>query len=449
MKIQSYDHALSYIYSHIPTSPQTEFPGERGIKRMRALLEKLDNPQEQLRVIHIAGTSGKGSTAYILSQLLRSQEYSVGLHLSPHILDIRERCQINGIYLSKAKFVQYLNEIVQSVDSFQNSVYGPITYFEILVALAYYSFAQEKVDYAVIETGLGGLYDGTNVVHNQNKICLITQIGLDHTKVLGESIEDIARQKAGIIQKGNRVVSGSQEKSVEKVFSEVALKKNATLSVFRKDSTVCDIQLSETKTSFTFSYSDIHKNVELSLLGYHQAQNAALALAGLYEVSHVYAVSIDWGSVQRCLRTLYIPARMDVIAINNKKLIIDGAHNPQKMESFLKSLTHIFGLDKKVFLIAFKTGKDTEQMLRMIAPHASQIILTSFELHNQDMPHFSQSPEELKQMLLQQGYNSVVVVPSSQQGLELALGTTGEEVVITGSLYFASVLYQLLDRYKK
>ncbi len=198
---KNYSQILSYLYGFIPDRYSLKFSGQAGIERTKYLLQLLDNPQEKIKVIHIAGTSGKGSTAYLISKLLQHHGFKVGLQVSPHLIDIRERFQINNQLIPEELFVRTFQEIKPTIEKAKNSHWGKLTFFEILVSFAFYFFWKNKVDYAVMETGLGGLYDGTNVVENKNKLVVLTKIGLDHQWILGSTYEKIASQKAGIIKK--------------------------------------------------------------------------------------------------------------------------------------------------------------------------------------------------------------------------------------------------------
>ncbi len=232
--IDSFAKAKKYLFTHIPTVSPQKFPGELGLKRAKYLLQLIGNPQEKLRVIHVAGTSGKGSVCFYISRLLQASGFKVGLHISPHLVNVRERCQINNKLIDEKTFYQSLNKIVPYVDQVTQSKYGKPTYFEILVALVFSIFSQQKVDYAVIETGLGGLLDGTNVVSRKDKLCVLTKIGFDHMAILGNTLTQIARQKAGIIQKNNPVISIDQQTSVKKVIEKKARTTSSQLLFIKK-----------------------------------------------------------------------------------------------------------------------------------------------------------------------------------------------------------------------
>src|SRR5665213_595829 len=203
----------------------TEDTGVYNTDRIKMFMDYLGNPQDKLRVIHVAGTSGKTSTSYYVASLLQASGKKVGLTVSPHVDQVNDRLQINLVPLAEAEFCEVLVKFLEVVEK---SGFD-LTYFELLVALAYWEFERQKVDYAVVEVGLGGLLDGTNVVSSANKICVITDIGLDHITTLGDTLEKIATQKAGIIQEDNVVFAYAQVKEVNDVFITSTKAKHAKL----------------------------------------------------------------------------------------------------------------------------------------------------------------------------------------------------------------------------
>lgn len=228
--INSFKEAIDFFKSTIPVTAVKKFPGAKGLERQERLLELLGNPQDKIKVIHIAGTTGKTSTVKIINDLLIGQGFKVGLTVSPHLIDIRERIQINNELISEEDFVKNLNAIMPAIKEVAKSKLEMPTYFEVMVALFYYSFGKAKVDYAVIETGMGGTNDGTNTIHSENKIAVITPIGLDHTKILGKTISEIAQKKAGIINKFNPVFSAPQNINAVKVLNERAKQKSTKIN---------------------------------------------------------------------------------------------------------------------------------------------------------------------------------------------------------------------------
>lgn len=445
--LYSFSEAIAYLFEYIPKVSTQQFEGEKGLQRQKLLLKYLEDPQEKIRVIHIAGTSGKGSTAYLTSVALHSQGFTTGLHLSPHLVDIRERCLVNNQYISEEKFVRYLNEILTAVEKVHQSSFGSPTYFEILVALAFYIFWKEKVDFAVMETGLGGLYDGTNVVRNPGKITVITQIGLDHMNILGNTIDKIAHQKAEIIHSGNTVLSVWQRTNAREEIEKVVKRERAQLFYLRKGKEYSNVEVSKDGTSFDFDFEALNFHAKIGMVGLHQAQNASIALAALQKASSQYQFVIDLQLLREAFQHAHFPGRLDIQQVRGKTLILDGAHNPQKMKSMLTTLTKLYPGSKFNFLIAFKKGKDSRNMLSHIVPLASNITVSRFYTNQQDMPHVSQSPEVLEKVLEDIHFKSISLTNTPEEGLRVALSQSGSIVVVTGSLYFLSEIYKLLPKF--
>lgn len=419
MKLRNFKQAEGYLALHIPKSSQTIFPGELGLKRAKYFLKLLGNPQEKLKIIHVAGTSGKGSTCYLISSLLTSQGFKVGLHQSPHLTDVTERFQIDGKIISQKEFVFYLNKIIPVISMVDKTFHGPLTYFEILVGLAYLIFYEKKVDYAVIETGLGGKYDGTNIVSRSDKLSVLTKIGLDHTNILGKTIEEITLQKAMIINEKSQAISIDQDQKAERVIRKAAKDKHADITFIGRG----------------LIYQTLIARI--GLFGDYQKENANLALAAVNYLSRRDGFEIDEEKVGAIFKTAHFPGRFDVKKINDKTIIFDGAHNPQKMKAFIDSLIKKFPDKKFNFLIAFKKGKDYEDMLKIIVPWADLIVLTSFYTDDQDMINVSVDPAEIKL--------NAKIIPDLKKAWKFILNKN-EPIVITGSLYLIGEIYHLLKK---
>lgn len=419
--IITFQQAEQFLALHIPKTSTTIFPGEVGLTRAKYFLHLLGDPQEKLKIIHVAGTSGKGSTCYMISTLLSSQGFKVGLHQSPHLTDVTERFQINGKNISKQEFIFYLNNILPTIKIIKN-----ITYFEILVGLAFYIFADKKVDYAVMETGLGGWYDGTNVVSRSDKLSVITKIGLDHTNILGRTLPEIALQKAMIINEKSQAISIYQKPEVEEVIKEVAKKKQAKITFVGRD--LINQVLTE----------------NIGLFGDYQKENAGLALEAVKYLSKRDGFKIDEEKVETVFQTAHFPGRFDIKKILpagadiDKTVIFDGAHNPQKMEAFINSLIKKYPNTKFNFLLAFKKGKDYKEMLKIIISHAiaSKIILTSFFTENQDMVNVSENPKKIEW--------DIKIIPDLKKAWGTILENDGP-VVVTGSLYLVGEIFKLIN----
>ena len=433
-----------YLQSFIPGDKITRFPGEEGIVRTKEFLKLLGSPQNKLKVIHVAGTSGKGSTSFLISTLLELQGCKVGLHLSPHLIDIRERTEINNTFIEEKKYVRYFEEITPAIEKMKDSPWGMITYFEILVGFAYYVFFQEKVDYAVMEVGLGGKYDGTNVVNRQDKLAIITKIGFDHEKILGNTLTKIAYQKAQICPEKGDIISIYQHPSVEREIIRIVHKKGARLALIEKN-TIRNVRCNNTHTQFSLEWKGrIYRDIIIGLFGPHQAQNAALSLAAVFHLATRDGFAIDVKKLCEKSRNVRFMGRMDIIQEGGKALILDGAHNRQKMKAFLTALSLFAPGKKHTFILAFKNDKDYPKMLHMILPFAHKIIITSLFSDNQDLHHFSTNPVAIRNVLEKNGFTNVEIM-EKQREIKHYLEQTKEDVVVTGSLYLLGDIYKILN----
>ncbi|MBI2641673.1 hypothetical protein HYW87_03710 [Candidatus Roizmanbacteria bacterium] len=447
MKITTFEEAEKYLYTHIPRGMKQKFPGDVGLERTKYFLKHLGDPQNKIKVIHVAGTSGKGSTAYLTSLLLKSLGFKVGFHVSPFVVDIRERCQINNQFIAKAEFSNYLNQLVPSIEKVKQSKWGDPTYFEIVTVLAFYIFSKRRVDYAVIETGLGGWYDATNCVTSENKIALITRIGRDHTNILGRTLDKIALQKAMITQEKNTVISFWQDYRARKVIERVVREKKAKLFYVKRNDNFNNIKVSLEGISFNFEFLDNKIiNIQLKLIGSYQAENCSLALVVVVYLSKRDRFPFDEKKIRKTLQEAHFAARFEVVKIKEKQIIIDGAHNPQKMQAFSSNLQSLFPNKKFHFLIAFKVGKDYKAMLKYIIPLASKITVTSFFYDREDLIHLSQDPKEVGESLKKLGFRNIKVIQDPKKALRNVLRSKNYNIVITGSLYLIGVLYKDLKK---
>lgn len=445
-KIKSYDQALKYLYKYIPLGNEYKFPGNFGLKRTKYILKQLDNPQNKVKIIHVAGTSGKGSTSFFLSEIIRALGFNVGLSLSPHLLDIRERFQVNNELISETMFCEYLNEIQLVIDRAKKTKFGSPTYFEITVVLAYYIFAKLNLDYAVIETGLGGLYDGTNVVDRPDKLAVITKIGRDHTKILGKTLDKIAYQKAGIIQSGNTVLTINQNNRVLDVIKKEASRKKAKTFVIDTSNSRIITLVPQPKFDFKFLNTSFN-NISLKMIGSFQVQNFSLALSAVILLSRKDRFPIDIEKVKESLTNVLFYGRMQRMEIKGHNVIIDGAHNPQKMSMFIKNLIRYYPYQKFVFLIAFKRGKDYKDILRYVVPFANKIIVTSFfnQTKSQGMVTIAEDMNVIAQTLKDLSFNNFVLCEDNKKAVLKLLSSKSMVKIVTGSLYLLSDVYPILN----
>ncbi len=411
---------------------------------------RLGNPQNRLKVIHVVGTSGKGSTAYLLSILLRSHRLTVGLNVKPHVTDIRERFQINNSFISEQEFVRRVNSLLPIYEEMDGSKNGPPSYYEMTVALAFLTFLDHNVDYSIIETGMGGQYDATNIISNPNKLVLYTKIGFDHVKFLGNTLSKIAFEKARVIKKNNHTIAIWQGPRVRKVVEDIAKEESATLNFIQPKIHIKNIHVTPVSTFFDFSYNGYDlKNVELGLHGKHQAENATLALAGLVYLSKRDGFILHEEKIRDALKRAHFAARCEKIVIGNKTVVVDGAHNPQKMRALVDDIQKMFPGKKFTFLIGFKEGKDSRNMLKILLPFAKHIVVTDFFTDEQDWRIRSDTPQKLGKILVSLNFKNFTAVPDPQKALKYLFVHTQSPYVITGSLYLIGKIYKDLQAMKK
>ena len=382
------------------------------------LAEFVGSPHKKLNVIHIAGTSGKTSTSYYVSSLLQASGLKVGLTVSPHIHSIAERALVNGRTLEDEVYLAYFREFYSYVHESGLAV----SYFEFMMVFALWVFMKEDVDYAVIETGLGGLYDASNICQQPNKLCLITDIGLDHTHVLGNSLYEIATQKAGIVWKGNTVVAYRQSNDVTRVIEERVAEQGAV-----------------------WVKAEMQQFDDASSLPRFQQRNWHLAFKAYQTIAR--RDGLDELSEEQVAGTQHteVPARMEHYSVNGKVIIIDGAHNEQKMQTFFDSFTRLYPGIRPSVLLSLKEGKDLEAIAPLIASHASNVIATEFTVE-QDMPTGARSADEIATYLRSHGMSDVSVQQGTQKALDIMLDAKSDMILVIGSFFLASEVSKLLKK---
>jgi dihydrofolate synthase/folylpolyglutamate synthase len=388
-------------------APNRLYGADYKLERVTKLLAHIGNPQQNLRVIHVAGTSGKTSTAYYVRGLLETTGATVGLTVSPHIKTTCERIQIGGAPVSEEKFVQYFNEFYPLVIGFDPRP----TYFELMTAFAYWVFDKEKVDYAVVEVGLGGRYDATNTVTRQDKVCIINSIGYDHTEILGETLAEIAGEKAGIIQERNVVFTVPQEEEAAQVIAAEVAKKDATLTTIQP----------------TVDHS-------LSVPAFQQ-HNFQLALAAVRYTASRDGLTLP-RDVSEVAQSVVVPGRFEVYTIGEKTVVLDGAHNPQKLEAVLGELKER-AMQPAVVVAALSEAPDRKvaECVRLLSEYSDRSIYTTFTVQR-DVLRRSVGFEQFSHYVRPE--DSLVEAPA--EAFKRALQGDEPYIVVTGSLYLVSVL---------
>ena len=430
--IKTVEEAIEWIHSRLP------FGMRPGLDRVKALLELIDNPEQNLQMIHVAGTNGKGSTVSYLSCMLQELGLSVGTFTSPFIEVFNERIAINGQWIPDEAIIRLVNKyqpFVTLLDD-QPAVTG-ITEFELLTVMGLDYFQEQQVDVAIIEVGLGGLLDSTNVI--EPILTAITTIGMDHTDILGETLEDIATQKAGIIKPNVPLVTGKIEEAALKVIKETAMKQNAPIKCFEEDYQVV-YQGPDSKWGEIFDFYNEAgkiKNIKTPLLGEHQIENASLAIELFFSYCHLKQIPIKQEWIINGLAQTRWPARMEKIS-DEPFIVMDGAHNNHAMKRLVENVMREFPQRKIWILFSALETKDITQMLAELARiPSSELLVTTFD-HPKAL-HI----EKLKSM---SGVTSIKTAAAWQLGLAdlLEKSMADDLILITGSLYFVSEIRQFL-----
>ncbi len=394
--------ALRQFYGDHADGPYT-------LDRMRQLMQYLGNPQEAVRVVHVAGTSGKTSTAYFVAALLMQAGAKVGLTVSPHVDEVNERVQIDGVPLPEVEFCHELSEFLQLIEA---SGILP-SYFECMAAFAYWEFARQKVGYAVVEVGLGGLLDGTNVVSRADKVCVITDIGLDHTELLGDTVDKIAAQKAGIVQPGNDVFMHQQAPEIMDVVDAVCKNVGADLHVTRPAGFPAPTQLPA-----------------------FQQRNFSLAQEVVDWVLHQTGARLLTAQQIAVASQVYIPARMEIMQYAGKTIVVDGAHNAQKLEALCASIADKYPNVPIAAVVGFVDGDvfRLHQALDVLIQHCTYLIITEFYTEK-DYPKHSVPATIVEAYCHQSGFDTTQIVPDPASALHVLLKRPEELCLVTGSFY--------------
>ncbi len=385
------------------------------LDNMQTLMAFLGNPQNSYKTIHVAGTSGKSSTCYYLSALLAGADQKVGLITSPHVDQVNERIQINTRALSEPEFCREFSIFLERI---KPSGIKP-TYFEILVAFGFWEFACQKVDYAVVEVGLGGLLDGTNVIDNPDKVCVITDIGYDHTATLGKTLPEIAAQKAGIILSHNQVFAHDQSPEIMNVIQQTCQQKNAGLHIVKSQTGPSNLPM-------------------------FQKRNWSLALQVcnfLFNRDHLPQLTEQQ---QLSASQTKIPARMEILHQNGKTIILDGAHNPQKLQALITSTLQAFPGQTIAGLLALARSEDAKisDELQILLPKLSHLIITSF--HDQAAGRHSENPNHIWQQSKKIVNLQSDLIPDDQQALQALLQRPEKILLITGSFFLIQQLRPII-----
>jgi len=405
--LKTYSDILSWMYKQLPVFQKTGSSAYKpGLDRIKTLLISLKNPEKKFKSIHLAGTNGKGSTAHLISSILQESGYNVGLFTSPHLIDFRERIKINGKFISKKEVKEFITKNMNFL------IENDISFFEMTAAMAFNYFSKKKVDIALIEVGLGGRLDATNVIIPN--LSIITNISLEHTEFLGETLEEIATEKGGIIKKKVPVVIGERNDATERIFKEIALKMKAKI-IFASD--------------YNYGFGHLMNVI-------YQKKNLKTVLASLQFLSFF---KINKKHIESGLKNFenktFFKGRWQVLS-DSPKVVLDVCHNLAGFKNLIKQIK-IENFKKLIFVMGFVKGKDIEQIFPILPLDAFYFI---------SQPNIERAyPIEKIRLKLESFNNKINYSNSLKEAYYKALETSSKEdlIILTGSNFIAQELMDL------
>ena len=358
-----YEEAMKYI------TEVGNFGSNYGLERTYKLLEYLGNPEKDLKFIHIAGTNGKGSTTSMIAEILMGAGYKVGMYTSPFIEEFEERIQINRNNIPKEKLASLMDEVKAAVDKVIEDGYSHPTEFEIITVLMLLYFKKENIDFGVIEVGLGGTLDSTNVITPVLQV--ITSISFDHTNLLGNTLEEIAGEKAGIIKSGIPTVIYPQKAEALKVIENKCSEMNSKLYIANCDNFKFENVVNEDRPYQLLNYNN-EVDILLPLLGEHQITNLSVAMTAIEVLNNINITNILLDSIVKSIKKVKWKGRLEVLS-KNPYVVIDGAHNIQGIETLSRNINKYFKYENLYLILGILADKDVQEMNKVIAPMAKKI----------------------------------------------------------------------------
>ena len=435
----SYKQANEFLLQTIDYEKLTQYKYDTStfdLKRMEEMMAFAGNPHKKGKCAHITGTKGKGSTATIIASVFKELGLKTGLFTSPHLIYLGERMKVNDRMISQTMFVQLINRVKPYIDRIilKNPTLMP-TFFEIVTAIAFLYFEKKKADISVLEVGMGGRLDSTNIILPE--ISVITPIGYDHTDRLGHTLDRIAYEKAGIIKEGVPVVSSMQEPEALSVISKTCKEKNVRLYLVGRDIVINDIKVTKRNDVYGTeceirTWRNKYKNIFLPLIGQHQIENCAIAIGALEVLSETGVIKAGNEMVINALTKVKCPARIEVVS-ENPLVVLDTAHTVSSMKILRESIKENLSFKKLIVVIGLSEDKDIEGVLKEIACISDDLILT-----RTGNPREAE-PEQMAVAAKRCSQNNLMVIEDISDALREAQGIAKQDdlICITGSFFLA------------
>ena len=425
-----FEAAQAYLLATINETVSRRMPYR--LERMRAFMHELGDPQTQYPTVHVGGTSGKGSTSTMIAAALQRSGKRTGLHTKPHLRSMTERARIDGVAISEERFGALLEEMMPAIERTAQD-HGRPTYYETLLALTLLHFAQEKVDVAVIEVGLGGRLDGTNVI--VPVVAAITSVGLDHTDVLGETLVDIAREKAGIAKPGVPLVVAVEDEGAFEIIADEACRVGAPLVDARSEAIpIDDVRIEREAQHFEVVTPNARYAIETRMLGAFQRRNAATAIVTMETLPVALRPARE--HIEAALADLLIPGRMEVYP-GHPTLVFDIAHNVEKADQLVRSLRERYDNRHFTFVVAIGASKDAAEILRTFAALPANFVFTSFDIAGRE----ATKPMRLLRIAESIGeWGRCVSDPVEALSVARRSAAANDVIVVTGSTFLVAML---------
>lgn len=425
----NFSQAQTYLLGTVNETASRREPYR--LDRMRALLRELGDPQERYPTIHVGGTSGKGSTSTMIAAALTASGKRTGLHTKPHLRSMVERARIDAANVSEERFAELLEAMMPAIDAVTEEHSRP-SYYETLLALAFLHFARERVDVAVIEVGVGGKLDGTNVI--RPRVSVITNVGMDHMDILGETLEEIAADKAGIAKPGVPLVSAVEDPGPRAVIERACKEAGAPFISVLDETRVEEGAPQAFSQQFRLTTPRDTYDVTLPVLGEFQQRNAATAVLALEQLDDTLRPSKD--AIEKGLAQLNLTGRMEYFP-SHPGVVFDVAHNADKAAHLAGALKHAFADRRFTFIIAIGESKDAQEILRAFADLPASYVFTSFETQGRT----ATKPQRLAAMADSLGlWGRAIADPVEALGIARRNAAADEIIVVTGSTFVVAEL---------